>query len=766
MRATTKNSLRRIRHQLGSFIGVMIIVGVAIGFYATMKSTAATYKTVGENYFSQNKMPSAILSADTITTDDEQRVGEVAGVTAVQRRALLEVKHGEKTLRLESYDTARPRVNIPHVYDGRLPQNADECLLHERYAKANHISVGQKITISTNQFSDSCTVVGLGTAPEHTYLAKNAATPIADPAEFGVLLVDTEFAERNHLPFDQLAILLSDDTNLNDVERALGTERIQQTTKRADIYSYEAFVADAGEFELFAYIFPIIFLIISAVVVYISQRRNVLRDRRQIGILKAMGLSNFQVLRQYLLYAVTIVIGGVVVAVALSAVAGPIVINQFKVMINVPHFVFDLPPANFVLPTVASLLVCLATTYLAVRSVVRIHPAEAMHAEPPVQGRNILLQQTFVWRLLSFNTRYSLKAALRNRGRFVAMVVGMIATMTLLVFSFGFRDSFYNITETYFNKIATYDLRVNLTMRPFDETPSWLGEADNSNKSLSAPVKLQAGDNTEDLPMSISDDSFAMYHLTDSSGQQPKLEDGVILPEFYANRLGVKVGDTIHIYTQDKSLDGRVRVDGLTDQMMNFSAIINYDTAERIGLKAKVYNTILLSSSRDDDDYKKEIERDTNVMSVGTRAEERASIRKFTGVFELYIIILVAFATLLGVATLYSISTISLLARQYEFILLRVMGYGRGDILRAYAKELLLQAVIAVPIGCALGYLVCMKTASEFGNDSIAFRGYVASPTYIIAALILLAVLTYVLLAAAHSLKRQNLPEGLKSREE
>ena len=225
MRATTKNSLRQIRHQLGSLLGVMIIVGVAVGFYATLKTSAETYSSDGESYFARYHMPSAILYGSDFSPDDLQKVEKVSGASTAELRATVDARRGNDTLRLQSYDIHDPRVNVPYIYNGQAPRTADECLLLKRYAAANNVHVGDKVAVSTNSFTDSCTVTGLATSPEHAYLAKNAATPIADPADFGILYVDNRFAERNHVPFSQIALLMSDMGKLGDVERALGNDQ-------------------------------------------------------------------------------------------------------------------------------------------------------------------------------------------------------------------------------------------------------------------------------------------------------------------------------------------------------------------------------------------------------------------------------------------------------------------------------------------------------------------------------------------------------------
>ena len=268
MRAVTKNSLRQVRHQIGSFVGIIVIVAVAVGFYAVMKTSAISYRTSVEHYFATNKMPSAILTGPGFTLSDQSRALSASGVRAAQVRANIDARRWGDTLRLQSYDTQDPRINLPHIYEGRAPNGTSECLLLARYAEANNLHVGDTITVSTNTFSDSCRVSGLATSPEHVYLAQNATTPIADPSNFGILFVDTQFAMRNHLPFSELALLYDntarDDTTLNAATIAVGESKIIRTVKQADIYSYDAFRSDVGQFELFAYIFPIIFFIISA----------------------------------------------------------------------------------------------------------------------------------------------------------------------------------------------------------------------------------------------------------------------------------------------------------------------------------------------------------------------------------------------------------------------------------------------------------------------------------------------------------------------
>jgi putative ABC transport system permease protein len=120
----------------------------------------------------------------------------------------------------------------------------------------------------------------------------------------------------------------------------------------------------------------------------------------------------------------------------------------------------------------------------------------------------------------------------------------------------------------------------------------------------------------------------------------------------------------------------------------------------------------------------------------------------------------------LGVATLYAISSITLLSRQYEFVVLRVMGYDQGDVLVAYVKELLLQCLLAIPLGLLAGYFLLGQLVTVFTLDSMSFSRYMTPASYLYAVAITLAVLGIMVLVARHQLTHQDLVEGLKSHSE
>lgn len=773
MKASTKNYLRGLRHQLGSLIGVVVIIAVAVAFYTTLKTVVVNYDHSTTAYFTDYKFPDAIISGSNFSEADATKVRAVDGVAAVQLRATRDIKSGDNTLRVFSYDTQNPEVNVPYVYEGTLPRNADECLITQKYAENNNVHVGDTLEFTDVTFSDSCVISGLATAPEHMYLQQSEAQPVADKKTFAIVYVDTELAERNALPFNELALRYDAHADRSEVtqkvEAALPAQKMLGVTERDSIFSYQAHHADIEQFEIFAYLFPVVFFFIAAVVIFVSQRRAIMRDRSQIGIMKAMGYSGGRIMWLYVLGTIITVTLGIAAGFGLTLLLGPWIIDAFQVMIAAPSLNFNNAFMQLSVPVVVSLAICIVPTIFAVWQTTRLKPAAAMRPAPPAVGRDILLQKMPFWKHLSFNTRYGLKAALRNRGRFIAMVCGIVAMLALITLSLGFRDSFNHVTTSYYDVTSEYDITAQTKPTPIDTAPGFLGDVEDTAYELTfaIPVTITHDSQSEDMPTFISNDPLRMHAFTSVDGGEIDVSDGVVLPRAVAQKLNVKQGDTVTITSVNEQLDGQVTVTDISDQDIAFRAIMTYEAArKKLGLQNEVYNVVYLQVDGDTQQATKVLGDNEAVISANSLADDRSSYQQLSQTFNAFIVVLVLFSIILGVATLYAISSITLLSRQYEFVVLRVMGYDRGDVLLAYVKELLLQCLLAIPLGLFAGYLLLGQLVTAFELDSMSFSRHITPESFVYAVAITLAVLGIMVFVARHQLAHQDLVEGLKSHSE
>lgn len=128
--------------------------------------------------------------------------------------------------------------------------------------------------------------------------------------------------------------------------------------------------------------------------------------------------------------------------------------------------------------------------------------------------------------------------------------------------------------------------------------------------------------------------------------------------------------------------------------------------------------------------------------------------------------ILIFIAFLLGATSLYGVGVITLATRRYEFTLLKVMGYTTKEIMIASLKETITQVIVAIPLGIAAGYGILYLVKKPFSSKLFSFVPHVYSSSYLLAIILLIAVIFLVALMSTHYINKLDMVEGLKDREE
>lgn len=93
-----------------------------------------------------------------------------------------------------------------------------------------------------------------------------------------------------------------------DADRASISEQIEndtekygfsQLTYKANQYSYQNLESDITTAESVSKLFPYIFFLVAAVIVYISMSKTISNEKNQIGIMKALGISQKKIALHY-----------------------------------------------------------------------------------------------------------------------------------------------------------------------------------------------------------------------------------------------------------------------------------------------------------------------------------------------------------------------------------------------------------------------------------------------------------------------------------
>ncbi len=776
MKIQNKFLLRKIKNQLPQLISAALIIAIGVGFFVTLKTVLYQYQKMSEIYYEEYSLADYTIYGVEIDVNDVEKVRQIDGIKAAEGRVMADYVSGDTTLRTFSVPIKEPLINKTYFYEGNHIKKDSECLLLKKYADVNELKIGDNIELKIQNEIHNFTITGLVATPEFVYLAQSESVPMADPLAFGVVYIsENYFKDRLNIGYNQINVMLH-----REVDSAEVTKQIKESLKPKKVLydlfkdqqiSYKMYIEDHNQINSFAYIFPFIFFIIAAMIIYVLQKRNIVRERKQIGILKAMGLSNIKIVGIYTKYAIVVAVLGSLAGCLFSIVLGDYILDIFGEMFDIPELIFTVYLGLWVIGFIIALVVCVVSNFVGIKKVLKIKPAEAMNAEKPKKGKKILLENIKpLWNRLSFNTRYSLKTSLRNKGRFFAVVFGMAVSVALAVFALGFNDSFNYLINTHYNDFVKYDLMVNIKAVPLEREIEIirLPGVQTYFKSTILPVKIEKENQKLDYPLLIMEDGFDMLNLKNEAGEKINLKDGIALPSYVANKLGVNKGDKVKLSSFGSYFDDiEVEVRDTTLQASSFYIYANYDFIEKeFEINNMLYNTIFIKTDKDVKELSQRINDGEEVISTTSKEQDKNTMLKILETMSFMIQILIIFAIMLGIIVLYAVGIINLTARSYEFIVLKVMGYGTIDIMIAYVKEIFFQIVIAVPFGFLLGNLILQGIKGEFSNDSFVLIPHIYNKSYLLATLLLVIISSIVLLLSIKTINRLDIVEGLKTRED
>ncbi|MCL2696878.1 MAG: FtsX-like permease family protein [Oscillospiraceae bacterium] len=733
---------RKMRVHVPQLLGLVLLLAVGVCFFITLFTIMLRYEETAEQYM--NDYAYADVTFYGIFDDESVRVlSETDGVYAARGRSVRDfrVPEDERIFRAVSLMDG---INLPYFYQGRPPENAGECILLKRNADAMKLGIGDTVAFGENEL----VITGLAANPEYIYMVQNERTMMAQQNRFGVVYVVPEFfAQPGGFDYNEIVVLLESETDVNALAGLIGAFR---AIMQKDQINYEMYRNDLSELGSFAYIFPLVFAVLIAVVIYVMLTRAVQKDRRQIGVMKALGAPNKKIIAVYLLqFCITAVMGALLGCFAAMAATGGI-IAILSSMFVVPSLGFALYPVLWVLAVVVSVLLCAAAGLIALVRILPLMPACALRPRTPKGGRRLLIERIgSVWVRFSFNTRYALKNSLRNKSRFLAVVLGMTGSCALLAFSLGFHDSIAETQGRFFDDFANYDVIVSFNPMPPELEHAAETQACESSRALILHVEIGG----EHYPLAIVEDGFDFVKIP-----YTELNSGVIIPEYFAGIWDAGIGDTLEINGYEAV------VSAVVPQHVGLTLYTSFEYMGTVTDEIPpVYNTLYLRSA----DMPALVDYlNVNGMEFTTIDDDKTSFDSIMESMEVLIWFMIACSLILGFTVLYAVGLINLSAREYEYMFMGVMGYPHKSIIAAHIKETLVQLALALPLGFSGGFLLLEAIKGEFSNNNFVIASIITPASNFYAATAVAGVTVIMAAVTSRHVRRLDIVEGLKAQDD
>ncbi|MDL2219650.1 ABC transporter permease [Ruminococcaceae bacterium OttesenSCG-928-O06] len=552
---------------------------------------------------------------------------------------------------------------------------------------------------------------------------------------------------------------------------------------RQDNPGYSGFASDADRINALAAAIPVFFFLVAVLVCLTTMTRMVEEQRSMIGTLKALGYTRWAIAAKYLLYAGFASVTGAVVGVIIGFIAFPTAIWQaYGMMYVMPSIHLG---GNTGL-AVLSVAVCVACTTLAALfaclSALRSVPAELMRPKAPRAGKRVILERIGpLWRRMSFMQKVTARNLLRYKKRFFMTVVGVAGCTALLLTGFGLRDSITGIVARQYGGINRYDLVV--------ATSEATGAAENTELNRLWPQYAE-GIYTQETLIDAESESAASGGMTvylyvmeqpqefdefirlwDRKGGTavaPPGSEGAVITEKLADRLKLKVGDTLWVNRVNE--DARaLTVQGVAENYIFNYVFVSPAQYEALFGEVPEYDTLLLNLHEDQTQNADAILEELLNASPVAGAVDIASYQdQFDDMFSslnAVVWLIIGAAALLAFVVLYNLTNINITERYREIATLKVLGFFNGEVASYVYRENLILTLIGIVLGLVLGVFLHDFVITTAEVDEVMFRRVIELLSYVWSVLFTLLCAGLVNLAMLRRLRRIDMVESLKSAE-
>ena len=353
----TKLLFRKINKQLAIFMSAVFIVTLAVLFFVAVKTVYRDFKLSAENYFEDNMLDDLVLFG-MFNTNDIDTLEEINGIDKVEAKHRFQGKINNIDAIIYGTDNSNNRINKPFIYEGSTNLKTNEIAINKNFAIANSLNIGDTVELVFNDKTNSFVIAALVSYPNYVFLFKDGASTASEAKDFAVIEVNEDHF--NYIPYNSIYIKYEEGADKRNVENLIRTKLKQKIfffTDREQSVNYVNYEQTLLQIDSFSYICPSILLFMAILLLYIIQRRNVAVERKQIGIMKAIGLTDFSIMFMYIKYSFLVSFFGILLAFIASKFLLPPIFKALGNIFDMPNFKYNVYIDLWIISTVIILLV-------------------------------------------------------------------------------------------------------------------------------------------------------------------------------------------------------------------------------------------------------------------------------------------------------------------------------------------------------------------------------------------------------------------------
>ncbi len=552
---------------------------------------------------------------------------------------------------------------------------------------------------------------------------------------------------------------------------------------RSSIPEYTGYGDNAARIAALSIVFPSIFFLVAALISLTTMTRMVEEQRVQIGTLKALGYSDFSIMKKYLNYALAATLGGSIFGVLAGEKLFPFVIISAYHQTVYTHISKVVLPYQWGYAIAATIVAVLCTGGAAISSCYKellAQPAILMRPEAPKIGKRTLIEKIpFLWKHLNFSWKSSLRNLFRYKKRFFMTLFGIGGCMGLLMVGFGLRDSISSIAAYQYGELQLYDNSIFINDTIETEEREKLEAYLNGNDEIEAfmnasmsSITVQHDEEELDGYLVVVEESeeldkFFIYRDRKTKEHYELNDDGIIISEKTAKMIGAKVGNTIQLSEEGKN-EKKVEIVEICENYMGHYIYMTEDLYEEVYGEVPFFNNVLVRakegvSQKQIEKIGEEILEFDDILNVQYTANLSSQLNDMLVALDQVMVLIIIVAGMLSFVVLYNLNNINITERRRELATLKVLGFFDLEVANYVYRENIMLTLFGVLVGCGIGKFLHYFTVTTVEVDMAMFGREVSLMSYLICAAFTIGFSAFVNWIMYFKLKKINMVESLKS---
>lgn len=762
-----KKMFRDMKKNWFPFVSILILSYLALFLYTGMSCSNIGIRQLRSEYHKETNLADIWIYGMDMTDDICGKIDAISDVDDSQLRMKLTAESTEG-YQIDLYAEKENNITVPYNMDGAdFDAGAQQGIwLNSRYAKAHDINVGDMFTIKWNGIEISQEIKGFIMSPEYEYYkAPEDVEPDFSHMGYAYMSYDSlkEILGDTMPSYNQIVVTIGN-ANASEVENDITAaidDNYSQIFDQSNFNGLTAFDSELSQHDMFAYAFPIIFILIAILTIITTMGRIINNQRTQIGTMKALGIKRHKIIIHYIMFSLVVSAVGCIVGVITGPIVmGPVFNDFMPESYSMPKWGYSYS-IKFYIVALAIVVICAFASYINCRKLINLNTVEILYARAPKDAKNCLFEKLPFWKRFKFATKYNLRDMARAKIRSIIVVIGIGCGTILILCALGCNDTMDGMKSWMFDDLMKYDSSIRISTLTPKEEYTKIAEDEDGELLMSSSVEVRSDNGKETAKTGLTvPQSDNLYTITDTNKKVCGLKDDEIyITENFAKEHGIKTGDELEIRTSGENEWKKVKVTGLIKNPNNQGIVMLESTLEKNGIDF-VPTTIITSKSVDENKY----ENSDYVISVSSKSDMVKSWESNIEIFDVIIMIFVSFSFVLVFIVLQNAATLSFNERRKEFATLKVMGVKHTDLKKILRAQNLWLTIVGILAGMPFAIYV-LRLMFETNGGDVDYIAEITPLTYIISAMITYIVSLIINTVLSRKVRKIDMAESMKAAE-